>query len=69
MRKELLNGERRAYLDTILTKKEALVLYRIILWWDETGLMTIQGEEEQRLFWGLHCVLEKELEPVDVATT
>ena len=52
-----------------LTKKEALVLYKIILRWDETGLMTIQDEEEQRLFWDLHCVLEKELEPVDVATT
>ncbi|MCF2620190.1 hypothetical protein JQM63_10245 [Oscillibacter valericigenes] len=56
-------------MNIILTKKEALVLYKIILRWDETGLMTIQDEEEQRLFWDLHCVLEKELEPVDVATT
>lgn len=51
-------------MNIILTKKEALVLYRVILRWDETGLMTIQDEEEQQLFWDLHCVLEKELEPV-----
>ena len=55
----------RCALNIILTKKEALVLYRVILRGNETGLMTIQDEEEQQLFWDLHCVLEKELESVD----
>ena len=48
-----------------LTEKEALALYRIILRWDETNLITTQDTEEQQLLWDLHCILEKELEPVN----
>ena len=35
-----------------LTEKEALALYRIILRWDETNLITTQDKEEQQLLWG-----------------
>ena len=52
-------------MDIKLTEREALALYRIILRWDETNLITTQDKEEQQLLWDLHCILEKELEPVD----
>lgn len=52
-----------------LTEKEALALYRIILRLDKTNFVSIQDEEEQKLFWDLHCLLEKELEPVDETVT
>ena len=52
-------------MDIKLTEKEALALYRIILRWDKTNLITTQDQEEQQLLWDLHCILAKELEPVD----
>ena len=50
-----------------LTEQETLVLYRIILRWDELGSLTTEDDEECQLLWDLSCTLEKELEPVDDA--
>ena len=50
-----------------LTEQETLVLYRIILRWDELGCLTTEDDEERQLLWNLSCTLEKELEPVDEA--
>ena len=45
-------------------EQEALTLYRIILWWDESGSLTTEDDEECQLLWDLSCTMEKELEPV-----
>lgn len=52
-----------------LTEKEALALYRIIIRWDENNAIEVKDHEEQQLLWDLHCLLEKELEPVDENVT
>ena len=50
-----------------LDENAKLLLYRIILRWDELGSLTTEDDEERQLLWDLSCTLEKELEPVDEA--
>ena len=49
-----------------LNEQQAIALYRILCRWESTGKLTVSVGEETRLLWDLQCVLEKELEPVDM---
>lgn len=52
-----------------LTEQEALILYKMIYFWDKTGDFTANEPQEKQLLYDLHCVLEKELEPVNETFT
>lgn len=53
----------------MLTDREALALYRMLLRWEKTGRLTPREVEEEQLLWDLQCLLEKELEPVNEEVT
>ena len=53
----------------MLTDRQALALYRMLLRWEKTGRLTPREVEEEQLLWDLHCILEKELEPVNEEVT
>lgn len=52
-------------MELMLTDREALALYRMLLRWEKTGRLAPREVEEEQLLWDLQCLLEKELEPVN----
>ena len=52
-------------MELMLTDREALALYRMLLRWEKTGRLAPREVEEEQLLWDLQCLLEKELEPED----
>ncbi len=49
-----------------LTTEEACTLYDMIYRWNETEQPSIKNAAEQQLIWDLECILEKELELIEI---
>ena len=56
-------------MELMLTDRQALALYRMLLRWEKTGRLAPREVEKEQLLWDLQCLLEKELEPVNEEIT